>query len=154
MSQTSHDPVGHCPWEFRAPVFKKLPNCKQSQGSAVLFCDHSSLRALCTDCHNSTFSLPSGSVGMQSWGRRSLERDEFLCFVLIFLEVSVGGGPSQEQGHRQQQSWEMRLGLSPLGDSQEPHHRTYRLQDWVASSQTYREGVQPPHQQTTGLKFY
>ena len=51
----------------------------------------------------------------------------------------------------EQQSWEMRLGLSPLGGSQEPYHRTYRLQDWVASSQTNREGVQPLHQQTTGL---
>ena len=31
-------------------------------------------------------------------------------------EVRVGSGFPREQGHRQQQSWEVTLGVSPLGD--------------------------------------
>ena len=31
-------------------------------------------------------------------------------------EVRVGSGLPREQGHQQQQSWEVTLGVSPLGD--------------------------------------
>ena len=51
------------------------------------------------------------------------------------MEVWLAGAHSG-MGHGQQQSWEVLLGINPLGGCHEPYYRACRLQGWVASGRT------------------
>ena len=60
------------------------------------------------------------------------------------MKAWISSGLPGRQGNWQQQSWEACVGLSPSGGCHLPHHRAYRSQNWVASSQTTKkEGAQP-----------
>ena len=66
------------------------------------------------------------------------------------LPASVGGsyvrarvGTGLPQGHWKELSWEVPLGMSPLGGHHYAYHKVHRLQSWLASGQTNnRKGEQ------------
>ena len=59
------------------------------------------------------------------------------------MEMWVGRGSPQGQGHWCQQARKVPFGINPLGVQHQPYHTAPRPQGWVSSGQTAsREGVQ------------